>query len=296
LRHDAFVTGPGRIDELLARGRTLSFEFFPPRTAAGESQLARTVERLEALSPSFVSVTYGAGGGTRETSQRWVDRIARTTSMTSMPHLTAVCHTRSELTAVLADMRDREVGNVLALRGDAPRDVDEPFWEVEHAVDLVHLAREVASFAIGVAAHPEGHPLSPDLDTDRRHLAVKLMAADFAITQFFFRVDDYLGMVEDLAARGCDKPVIAGVIAVTDLRQIERFAQLSGTALPSGLVERLRAVQDDPDEVRSIGVEVASELCRSLLDAGAPGLHLYTLNRADEAVEIHANLGLAAQR
>jgi methylenetetrahydrofolate reductase (NADPH) len=287
-----------RIDELLTHGRTTSFEFFPPRTEAGDAQLRRTVAELEPLRPSFVSVTYGAGGSTRETSERWVTEIQRTTAMTPMPHLTAVCHTRTELAGILDDFRGRGLANVLALRGDPPTDTPDPFWEVEHAADLVALAREVGggAFAIGVAAHPEGHPLSPDLDTDRRHLAAKLRAADFGITQFFFRLQDYLAMVEDLSERGCDTPVIPGVIPVTDVRQIERFARLSEAALPEPLVDRLRAVQDDPEEVRRIGVEVATELSQDLLDAGAPGLHFYTLNKAAATVEIHANLGLAEQR
>ncbi|MFA9432281.1 methylenetetrahydrofolate reductase [Egicoccus sp. AB-alg2] len=284
-----------RIDQLLAAGTTYSFEFFPPQTDAGERKLRNTLNELEPLGPSFVSVTYGAGGSTRERTHRIVVDMLERTTMTPMAHLTAVCHTRDELAAILARYRDAGVQNILALRGDAPQDVH-PFWELERAVDLVELAREVGggSFAVGVAAHPEGHPLSPDLAMDRRHLAAKLRVADFGVTQFFFAVESYLAMVEEVAAHGCDTPIVPGVMPVTNVRQIERFAQLSGAAFPVALADRLHAVEDRPDEVRRIGVEVATELCQRLLDAGAPGLHFYTLNSSTATREIYANLGLPA--
>jgi methylenetetrahydrofolate reductase (NADPH) len=284
-----------RIDEVLARQTTTSFEFFPPRSEQGASNLATTLSELEVLQPSFVSVTYGAGGGTRERTHRLVEDLLTNTSMTPMAHLTAVSHTRAQLTEILERHRDAGVRNILALRGDAPRDADDAFWELEHADELVELAREVGRgrFAIGVAAHPEGHPLSTDPRADRRHLATKLALADFAVTQFFFDVEDYLRMVDELGALGCHRPVIAGIMPVTDVRQIERFAQLSGAAFPPDLAERLH-LTPDATEVRRIGVEVATELCQRLLDAGAPGLHFYTLNRATATREIHANLDLAA--
>ena len=285
-----------RIDDLLAAGTTYSFEFFPPQTDAGERKLRDTLNELEPLGPSFVSVTYGAGGSTRErTHQIVVDMLERTT-MTPMAHLTAVDHRRTELADILARYRDAGVRNILALRGDPPAGDEAPFWELERAVDLVGLAREVGDgqFAVGVAAHPEGHPLSPDLATDRRHLAAKLTAADFGVTQFFFEARAYVAMVEELAALGCDTPILPGVMPVTNVRQIERFAQLSGAAFPTTLADRLHAVEDRPDEVRRVGVEVATELCQDLLDAGAPGLHFYTLNSSTSTREIYANLGLPA--
>jgi methylenetetrahydrofolate reductase (NADPH) len=286
-----------RIDELLAAGPTTSFEFFPPKTEEGDAHLRATLRELEPLSPSFVSITYGAGGSTRERTHRLVVDLLEHTSMPPMAHLTLVDHTRAELAAILERYRDAGVCNILALRGDPPADRPDATWELEHASDLVTLAREVGGgrFAIGVAAHPEGHPLAPDLATDRRHLAEKLTLADFGVTQFFFRVADYLRMVEDLAALGCDTPVLPGIMPVTNVRQIERFAQLSGAAVPTELAARLHAVEDDADAVRRIGVEVATELCAALLDAGAPGLHFYTLNRSTATREIHANLGLSAR-
>jgi len=280
----------------LLQGRpTVSFEFFPPRTEEASATLRTTVQELAPLAPSFVSVTYGAGGSTRDLTHRLVvDLLAD--GMNPMAHLTAVEHTRDELVDIVGNYRDAGVRNVLALRGDAPAGVDEPLRALEHAIDLVHLVREVAgdTASIGVAAHPEGHPASPSLAQDRQHLAAKLEAADFAVTQFFFEASDYLRMVEDLAALGCDRPVLPGIMPVTNLAQITRFAELSGATFPAWLAERLTAVGDDAAAVRAVGVEVATELCRELLDAGAPGLHFYTLNRSTATREIAANLGLVA--
>ena len=291
-------TGPaaeGRpIAALLAAGPTLSFEFFPPRTPEAAATLRETVADLAPLAPAFVSVTYGAGGTTRDlTHGLVVDLLAD--GWNPMAHLTAVQHTRDELTGIVAGYRDAGVRNVLALRGDPPADV-EPFRDLEHASDLVALVREVAGdgTSIGVAAHPEGHPLAASLAEDRRHLAAKLEAADFAVTQFFFEAAQWERLVEDLAALGCTRPVLPGIMPVTNPAQIERFAQLSGATVPAWLVERLRAVGDDPAAVRAVGVEAAVELCRDLLAAGAPGLHLYTLNRSTATREIAAALGLAA--
>jgi methylenetetrahydrofolate reductase (NADPH) len=299
IRPDRPSTGEGsvtRIDQLLAKGTTTSFEFFPPKSEEGDRILRQTLKDLEPLGPSFVSVTYGAGGSTRERTHQIVVDLLENTAMVAMAHLTAVQHTRAELTTILTRYRDAGVENIMALRGDAPRDVDDPFWELEHAIDLVELTREVGGdrFAVGVAAHPEYHPLSPDPRSDRRYLAEKLKVADFGVTQFFFDVQDYLRMMEELSALGCDAPVVAGVMPVVNVRSIERMAQLSGAEFPRWLADRLHAVADDPDEVRRIGVEVATQLCRDLLDAGAPGLHFYTLNRSPVTREIYANLGLPA--
>jgi methylenetetrahydrofolate reductase (NADPH) len=283
------------IASLLGGRPSVSFEFFPPRSEEAAATLRTTVTELAPLSPSFVSVTYGAGGSTRELTHRLVvDLLAD--GMNPMAHLTAVEHTRDELVDIVANYRDAGVRNVLALRGDAPAGAEEPLRALEHAIDLVLLVREVAgdTASVGVAAHPEGHPASPSLAQDRQHLAAKLEAADFAVTQFFFEAADHLRMVEDLAALGCTKPVLPGIMPVTNLAQIERFAQLSGATFPTWLAQRLTAVGDDPVAVRAVGVEVATELCQELLDAGVPGLHFYTLNRSTATREIAANLGLDA--
>jgi methylenetetrahydrofolate reductase (NADPH) len=285
-----------RISDLLREGRSFSFEFFPPKTDEAEAQLQRTLLELAPLQPSFVSITYGAGGTTRERTHDLVVDILRTTSMTPMAHLCCAGHREDELRAILTRYRDEGVENILALRGDPPAELDLPPGDFAHAVDLVALAREVGPFSIGVAAHPEGHPASPDRASDRRHLAAKLTAADFGVTQFFFRLDDYLRLVDDLRSLGVDRPVVPGIMPVTNLSQVTRFAALSGAEFPADLAARLEAVAEDPAAVRRIGVEVASELCRQLLDAGAPGLHFYTLNRSPATREIFANLGLSAAR
>jgi methylenetetrahydrofolate reductase (NADPH) len=280
-----------RIDTLLAESTTTSFEFFPPKTDEGRDALRQTVRELEPLSPSFVSVTYGAGGATRERTHDLVIDMLTNTSIPPMAHLTTVAHTRDDLIEILARYRDAGVANIMALRGDAPADNPNPIRALAHASDLVELAREVGGdqFAIGVAAHPEGHPESPTLESDRRHLAAKCQLADFAVTQFFFHVDVYLRLVDDLDRHGCNTPVIPGIMPVTNVTQIERFAALSGTALPGWLKTRL-AGATTPDEVEKIGVDVATDLCADLLAAGAPGLHFYTLNRSSATRRIYAAL------
>jgi methylenetetrahydrofolate reductase (NADPH) len=244
------------------------------------------------LDPSFISITYGAGGTTRERTHDLVVDILHQTTMTPMAHLTCVGHSRLELQRILERYRDAGVQNVLALRGDAPADLGLGAGDLRHAFELVELARDVGPFSIGVAAHPEGHPQSPHRTADRRHLAFKLRLADFAITQFFFRAEDYLSLVDDLAAFGVERPVIPGIMPVTNVAQVERFAALSGAELPVELRDRLHAVADDPVEVRRVGIGAATELCATLLAAGAPGLHFYTLNRSTATRQIWANLGL----
>ena len=282
-----------RISEMLANGKTFSFEFFPPKTPEAEITLEMTLAELELLKPSFVSVTYGAGGTTRERTHDLVVSINRNTTMTAMAHLTCAAHRRGELVDVVTRYREAGVENILALGGDPPANLDLPEGDLRHACELVDLVRQVGPFCVGVAAHPELHPSSSDRASDRDFLAAKLREADFGITQFFFRTSDYVGMLDDLAERGVDKPVIPGIMPITNLKSVQRMATLSGAAVPPEVVARVEAVADDPEEVRRVGVEMATELCRELLDAGAPGLHFYTLNRSTATREIYANLGLA---
>ena len=283
-----------RIADLLAQGRTFSFEFFPPKTPEAEITLEMTLAELELLKPSFVSVTYGAGGSTRERTHDLVVSINQSTSMTAMAHLTCAAHTRDDLVEIVGRYAEAGVENILALGGDPPANLDLPPGDLTYAAELVELVRGVGPFCVGVAAHPELHPKSPDRPTDRRRLADKLEQADFAITQFFFRPCDYLTMVDELAALGMDKPVIPGIMPVTNLSSIQRMAAMSGATVPPEVVERVEAVAPDAEAVRRVGVEMATELCQSLLDAGAPGLHFYTLNRSTATREIYANLGLSA--
>jgi methylenetetrahydrofolate reductase (NADPH) len=285
-----------RIDELLAAGPTFSFEFFPPKTPAARVTLARTLRELEPLEPSFVSVTYGAGGSTREWTHDLVAGMLHTTTLNPMAHLTCVGHSRLDLAEILVRYRRAGVHNVLCLGGYPPAGVELPESDLSFAIELVELARAVGGFAIGVAAHPAGHPRAEDLPTDRRYLAAKLMVADFAITQFFFRADDYLRLVDDLAGVGCEKPVIPGVMPITNLRSVARMGSLAGHPVPDEVVARFNGHEDDPEAVRRIGVEIAVGLCEQLIRQGAPGLHFYTLNQSLATREIYAELGLPKGR
>jgi methylenetetrahydrofolate reductase (NADPH) len=281
-----------RIADLLAADRTFSFEFFPPKTDAAQLTLGHTIAELEPLAPSFVSVTYGAGGSTRARTHEVVAWVRKETAITPMAHLTCQGHVRSEITEILDNYRSAGVENILALGGDAPIDqVDHRASDYTFACDLVADVRGAGDFSIGVAAHPEIHPRSPSRDDDRRRLAEKLTVADFAITQFFFEAEHYVRLMDELAALGCTKPVIPGIMPVTNKAQVQRMASLSGAAFPTWLAERLDAVES-PEDVRRVGVDAATDLCAELLAADAPGLHFYTLNRSSATREIYAALGL----
>jgi methylenetetrahydrofolate reductase (NADPH) len=286
------MTQMTRISDLLAAGRTFSFEFSPPKTPAAQLTLGRTIAELEPLRPSFVSVTYGAGGSTREHTRDVVLWMMRETSIPPVAHLTCVGHVRSEIEEIIATYTEHGLQNVLALAGDPPQDpANARPSDYTYALDLVEHLKSIADLCIGVAAHPEGHPRSPDLASDRKHLAEKLRVTDYATTQFFFEVDHYLSLVNDLAALGVHKPIIPGIMPVTNMAQVERMAQLSGAAFPTWLRDKL-ATATSPEDVRRIGVETATQLCAQLLDAGAPGLHFYTLNRSTATREIYEQLGL----
>jgi methylenetetrahydrofolate reductase (NADPH) len=287
--------------DLLAAGqRSFSFEFFPPKDDAGEAVLWDAIRRLEPLSPTYVSVTYGAGGSTRDRTTRITERIAEDTTLTPVAHLTCVASSRAELRRVIADYAAAGISNVLALRGDPPGGPGAP-WEphpegLNYATDLVRLVRELGSFCVGVAAFPDVHPASATLEDDARVLALKAEAgAQFAVTQFFFRAESYFRLVEAAQAAGCHIPIIPGIMPVTNVKQIRRFAELSGAPMPDEVTERLQAVADDPAAVRAVGVELATELCSDLLDGGAPGLHFYTLNRSTATLEVFDRLGLAVR-
>jgi methylenetetrahydrofolate reductase (NADPH) len=279
-----------RIADLLTRGRTFSFEFFPPKSDAEHARLVETLLDLQALRPSFVSVTYRGGRSSRQRTHDLVVGMLRTTSLTPMAHLICVAHTRLELAEILVDFRKAGVENLMALGGDPPTDPDAAEGELGYAVELVELARAIGGFSIGVAAHPAGHPRSPDRRADRDRLAEKLRLADFGVTQFFFRVEEYLTLVDDLAARGISTPVVPGIMPVTAVSSIGRMAEM-GAAVPADMAARLEAA-GDAESVRRMGTEMATILCQQLLDAGAPGLHFYTLNRSLATREIYANLGL----
>lgn len=291
-------SAPALGELLAAGGRSFSFEFFPPRTDEGERLLWTALRELEPLRPTFVSVTYGAGGSTRDRTVRLTGAIAAETTLTPVGHLTCVGASVEDLHGVVAQYADAGVRNILALRGDPPGGPGTP-WEshpggLEHASDLVALVRSLGSFSVGVAAWPEGHPEATSLEADARVLAVKQDAgAEFAITQFFFDVDHYFRLLDRAAAAGCTMPIVPGLMPVTNVAQIERFAVLSGAEFPAELAARFHAVADDADAVRALGVEIATAMGDRLLAGGAPGLHFYTLNRSTSTREVYEALNLA---
>lgn len=287
---------PPTIRELLGTGeRAFSFEFFPPRTPEAEETLWRAIREIEQLRPTFVSITYGAGGSTRDGTIRVTERVAQDTSLTPLGHLTCVAHSRDELRSVIGAYAGAGVRNVLALRGDPPGGPTKPWVAhpegMNHAVQLVELVRSLGDFCVGVAAFPDKHPEAADLESDARVLAAKAAAgADFAITQMFFGADDYFRLVDRAAALGSEIPVLPGIMPVTNIKQIQRMADLTGMALPAPVTDRLLAVEDDPAAVREVGVEIATELCDRLLAGGAPGIHFITLNRSTATREVYRNL------
>ena len=285
------------VAERIGRGGFVSFELWPPRSAESAAALEEALASLSALRPAFVAITYGAGGSTRERTHALVSRLAGS-ELLPLAHLTCAAHGRAELVSLLERYMEAGVSDLLALHGDPPLPPASagpatapaalPEGDLRYAIELVELARSVGFPSVGVAVHPEGHPAAPSRAEDLAWQAEKLRAADFGLTQFLHRASDYAAFLE---AVGGDTPVVPGVMPITNVRQLERMAAMSGVEVPLSLAERLHAVADRPEEVRRIGVEHATQLCRDLLDAGAPGLHFYTMNRAAATLEVCANLG-----
>ncbi len=282
--------------ELIESGeKSFSFEFFPPKDAAGEEQLWQAITELEPFRPTFVSVTYGAGGSSRDTTVRITGRIARETSLVPVGHLTCVGHTRAELEEILDSYAEAGVGHVLALRGD-PADGPRSEWVptddgLTYASELVGLVAERGDFAVGVAAFSLGHPTAPTLDEDAQVLLAKQQAgASFAITDMVFSADDYAGLLSRAREIGVEIPILPGIMPILNLRQVSRMAELSGHPVPESVRTRLALFVDDPAALRAEGIAMAAELCEALLAAGAPGLHFYTLNRSKATREIFAHL------
>ncbi|MEV3937064.1 MULTISPECIES: methylenetetrahydrofolate reductase [NAD(P)H] [Glycomyces] len=285
-----------KIGDLLRSGMPkFSFEMFPPRDENADTVLWRTIRALEGLSADYVSVTYGAGGSTRQKTVETTDRINSETTLLTMAHCTAVNHSIAELRNLIGHFANVGVRNILAVRGDPPGDPRADWVQhpegVLHARELVELIKESGDFSVGVAAFPEGHPRDADWETGVRYFVEKCRAgADFAITQIFYDVEDYLRLRDAVAAAGCDIPIVPGIMPVTNIKQIERFAVLTGMTFPEALAERLRAVEDDRDAIRDIGVEVATDMGARLLAEGAPGLHFTTLNHSRSTRRVWENL------
>ena len=284
--------------EILEHGeRSFSFEFFPPRDEAGEEQLWQAIEALEPYSPNFVSVTYGAGGSTRDKTIGITSRIARDTSLTPVAHLTCVGHTRQELERILDAYAAEGIQHVMLLRGDPSDGPRAPWTPTEggltYAVELVELARSRGEFHIGVAAFPEAHPSAESREADADVLVAKARAgAEFAVTQMFFRASDYFDLVERVRARDVDIPILPGIMPILNLNAIRRQGELIGTDVPDDVVARIAAHEGDPAAMRAEGIALAAELCEELLDGDAPGLHFYTLNRSKATLEIFAALNV----
>jgi methylenetetrahydrofolate reductase (NADPH) len=275
---------------------TYSFEFFPPKDPEGEERLWQAMSQLESIAPDFISVTYGAGGSTRDRTIRITSEITARTHIPTVAHLTCVGSTREELIEILGKYRDAGIKSILALRGDPTGGPRAPWSPTQggfnHADELVTLAAEFGGFTIGVAAFPDGHPASNgDFDKDVDVLIEKeRRGATFATTQFFFEVDKWKKLVDKLSAKGSALPIIPGILPVTNVKQLNRMAELSGTPIPSHISEAFSKVEDNPDDVRKLGVEIATQLCQELLEAGAPGLHFYTMNTSSATHEIYSQI------
>lgn len=283
-----------KVSDLLAGGRTYSFEFFPPKNDAEQARLVQTLQELQPLHPSFVSVTYRGGPSSRQRTTDLVVSMLKLTALNPMAHLTCAGHSRLELADILVSFRKAGIENLMALAGDPLEGIGPAEDELAYAVQLVELARAIGGFCVGVAAHPGGHPRSPDRATDRRHLATKLRAADFAVTQFFFDPADYFALVDELGALGVTKPVLPGILPVTNLTSVPRMAEM-GCAVPPELVKTLEEAdrKGGRPDVAKAGVQAATQLCAKLLEEGAPGLHFYTFNRSEATRQIHGDLGLS---
>jgi len=276
--------------------RTFSFEFFPPKTDKGEALLAKTLATLEPLRPDFASVTYGAGGSTREPTFTTVERIQRETALEAVPHLTCIGSAEDTVRAILDRYRSQGIRRIVALRGDLPEGSDPEANHFRHASDLVAFIRDFGGFEIHVACYPEFHPESADPCTDVDNFVRKVHAgADVAISQYFFNNAAYYAFVEELERRGVQIPVIAGLMPITNFAQIDRFSSMCGADIPLWIRKRMEACGEDIAGQRELGIEIASRQAEDLLANGAPGIHFYTLNKAEATRRVWQNLGLDAR-
>jgi methylenetetrahydrofolate reductase (NADPH) len=279
-----------------SRALTYSFEFFPPKDIEGEERLWTAMSQLESIAPDFISVTYGAGGSTRDRTIRITSEITARTHIPTVAHLTCVGSTRAELIEILEKYRKAGIKSILALRGDPTGGPRAPWVTTDgglnHADELVTLAAEFGGFTIGVAAFPDGHPSSHgDFEKDVEVLCEKeRRGATFATTQFFFDIDKWKKLVSRLEEKGSKLPIIPGILPVTNVKQLNRMAELSGVPIPHHIADAFSKVENNPDDVRKLGVDIATKLCQDLLEAGAPGLHFYTMNTSSATREIYSQI------
>lgn len=277
--------------------RVFSFEFFPPKTPEGREKLRATRRRLAQLKPRFFSVTFGAGGSTRDRTLETVLEIQEESGIEAAPHLSCIGSTRQNIREILHRYQSFGVRHIVALRGDLPSGMVE-IGEFRHANELVEFIRAETGdhFHIEVAAYPEYHPTAPSAEADLLNFKRKVEAgADSAITQYFFNLDAYLRFVESCEKMHVELPIVPGVMPITNYASLARFSERCGAEIPRWLAKRLEGFRDDADAIRAFGIDVVAELCRRLLEAGAPGLHFYVLNRAEPAIDIWHNLGLSTE-
>ncbi len=286
-----------KISEKLNKIKTsISFEFFPPKTKEGEINLFKTISKLEKLNPTFVSITYGAGGSTRDRTRNIVKKIHEDTKLTVMAHLTCIGHSKRELKDILDDYKNIKIQNILALRGDIPIGMEDEILKVDgckHGNELVEFIRENYKdwFSIGVASYPEGHPESPNLERDIYFFKKKVEAgADFAITQMFFDNRYFYQYMELIKKEGIKIPIIPGIMPITNFKQIRKFALMCGATIPEKIVKKLERYENKPDELEKVGIDIAVEQCIDLLKNGVKGLHFYTLNKSKATLEIYKSI------
>jgi methylenetetrahydrofolate reductase (NADPH) len=284
-----------KIKDLLSEGEpTFSFEFFPPKNYSSILELGINVGQLMKLSPSFISVTYGAGGSTQDASFDLIDYIQNKIGLTTMAHYTCVHASQEKVNDDLEHLYSKNIENLILLRGDPPRGETQfvsDSADFTHASDLIAFAAAQKRFSIGAAGYPESHPESPNVDDDIRYLKYKIeQGADFIITQLFFDNTHYYRFVERARKAGIAAPIIPGIMPITNFKQIKRFTEMCGASIPPQLVELLDPCQDDLKKTYQVGVDFAIKQCRDLLDNGAPGLHFYTLNKSRATVDIFSEL------
>jgi methylenetetrahydrofolate reductase (NADPH) len=289
------------VTERIQRGvPTFSVEFFPPKNDEGEATLWRTIRQLEPLDPAFVSVTYGAGGSSRDRTIRTTGRIATDTTLTAMAHLTAVDASLEDLRQVIGSYLAAGISNVLAIRGDPPGDKDADWVPhpagLSYTEELVHMVRRLGDFCVGVAAFPYLHPRSIDEDTDTRYFIQKVKAgAEFAITQMFYDADQFLRMRDRIAAAGCDIPIMPGLMPLTTPKSAERGADFSGAPLPTAMLEKLEPLAEDATGYREAGIDLCVELSQRMFDEGVENIHYISMNRSPAVVDVVQRLGIAAR-